>query len=135
MKATRPSDLELQILSVLWRRGPSTVRQVLHAMPDGKKRAYTTILSTMQVMEKKKLVTHTAEGLAHVYRPAVSKRRIVKPLLRNLITTVFGGSASAALQHLLTDADVSDEELAEIRALIDDHQRRRESLRSKGAKP
>ena len=53
MKITKPSDLELQILSFLWEKGPSTAREVLEAIPDGKKRAYTSILSVMQVMEKK----------------------------------------------------------------------------------
>ena len=51
----RPSDLELQVLAVLWRRGPSTAREVMEALPDGKHRAYTTVLSVMQVMEKKEL--------------------------------------------------------------------------------
>ena len=55
MKTSKPSDLEMQILSVLWDRGASTAREVLKAMPDGKQRAYTSILSVMQVMEKKAL--------------------------------------------------------------------------------
>ena len=56
MKSVKPSDLEMQVLSVLWERGPSTAREVLEAMPDGKKRAYTSVLSVMQVMEKKGLL-------------------------------------------------------------------------------
>ena len=83
MSKVKPSDLEMQILSVLWERGPSTAREVLEAMPDGKKRAYTTILSAMQVMEKKGLLGHTSRGVAHVYRPAVTKRKVIQPFARS----------------------------------------------------
>ena len=62
----------MQVLSVLWGRGASTVREVMEAMPDGKARAYTTILSVLQVMEKKGLLSHVAEGNAHVYQARVS---------------------------------------------------------------
>ena len=68
-KRVKPTDVELQVLSVLWQRGPSTARQVLEAMPDGKARAYTTVLTVMQVMEKG-LLTHTREGMAQSYKPA-----------------------------------------------------------------
>ena len=62
MPHIRPSGVELQVLAVLWDKGPSSVRAVLEAMPDGKDRAYTTVLSVMQVLEKKGLVGHTAAG-------------------------------------------------------------------------
>ncbi len=62
MTRPRPSDAEVQILSVLWERGPLTVRELREAMPDGKGRAYTTVLSLVQIMEKKGLVGHTAQG-------------------------------------------------------------------------
>ena len=125
MATGRPSDLELQVLSVLWRSGPSTVRQVLENMPDKKKRSYTTILTVLQLMEGKKLVTHTSEGRAHVYQPAVSRKQVLGPLLRNMVTRVFGGSATEAFQHLLNETDVSEEELGEIRELLDKTSRTR----------
>ena len=118
MKHARPSDLALQVLSVLWDRGPSTVRQLLGAMPDGKKRAYTTMLSVVQVMEKKGLLTHRRDGLAHVYRPIVKKRSVLRPLMRELVRNVFGGRPSAVLQSILAEADVGDEELAEMRKIM-----------------
>ena len=119
MSKIKPSDLEMQILSVLWERGPSTAREVLEAMPDGKKRAYTTILSAMQVMEKKGLLGHTNRGVAHVYRPAVNKRKVIQPFVRKVVTEVFGGRPAAVMQALLADGQVSDEELAEMRKLLD----------------
>jgi BlaI family penicillinase repressor len=121
MRRGKPSDLELQVLGVLWENGPSTVREVLGAMPDGKSRAYTTVLSVMQVMEKKGLLSHDARGRAHVYRPTVGKHQVLKPLLQKLVANVFGGSTTAAVQQLLQGADVSDEELSEIRELLDSH--------------
>ena len=118
MKKAKPSDLELQVLAVLWETGPATVRRLLTAMPDGKKRAYTTVLSVLQVMEKKGLVTHDREGVAHVYRPLVKKRQLLKPLLRELTHNVFGGSPSSVVQFLLKGTDLSREELSEIRKLV-----------------
>ena len=118
MKTARPSDLELQVLSVLWEIGPATVRQLRQAMPDGKKRAYTTVLSVLQVMEKKRLVTHDRQGMTHVYRPTGRQRQVLGPLLRELTNSVFGGSPARVLQLLLARAQLDDEELAEIRRLI-----------------
>jgi predicted transcriptional regulator len=120
MKKPQPSNLELQVLSVLWERGPSSARDVLETMPDGKKRAYTTVLSVMQVMEKKGLLTHTSNGNVHVYRPTVTRRQTLGPLLKGLVTNVFGGSVSSVMQHLLRNANVDEAELAEIRRLLDE---------------
>ena len=94
----------MQILSVLWDKGASTAREVLDAMPDGKKRAYTSILSVMQVMEKKGLLTHTNRGTAHVYKPAVNKNKIIRPFVRKVVTEVFGGRPAAMMQALIDEA-------------------------------
>ena len=123
MGKIKPSDLEMQILSVLWERGASTAREILEAMPDGKQRAYTTILSAMQVMEKKGLLKHTRRGVAHVYRPAVEKRKILRPFVRKVVTEVFGGRPTAVMQALLDDGPLSEEELTEMRRLLDDARR------------
>lgn len=124
MKPVQPSDLELQVLSVLWDRGPSTVRQVLETMPDGKQRAYTTVLSIMQVMEKKGLVDHRREGQSYEYGAKVQRHQVLRPLMRDLLRNVFGGKASAALQYLLSEAEVDEEEMRQIRQLIDQNARR-----------
>ena len=122
MKNREPSRLEMQVLSVLWQRGASTVREVMEVMPDGKARAYTTILSVMQGMEKKGLVSHVAEGNAHVYQARVSRQKVTGPLLRGLVRQVFGGSAATALQHLLAEERVSRQELDEIKEIIARHE-------------
>lgn len=124
MKRPQPSDLELQVLSVLWDRGPSSVRDVLEAMPDRKQRAYTTILSAMQVMEKKGLLGHTREGLTHIYHPLVQRDQVLRPLMKELLRNVFGGRPSAAVQFLLDEAAVDDDELTQIRRTIREHARK-----------
>ncbi len=127
MKIDKPSELELQILGVLWRGGPAPVREVLNAMPDGKKRAYTTVLSAMQVMEKKGLLHRSREGLTDHWRPAVTKSRVLGPFFRNLVANVFGGQPTQVLQHLLQETDLDEADLAAIRQLLDSHQGQRQS--------
>ena len=105
MQYREPSRLEMQVLSVLWQRGASTVREVMEVMPDRKARAYSTILSVMQVMEKKGLLSHVTEGNTHVYQARVSRQKVTGPL-----------------QHLLAEQKVSREELDEIKEIIARHE-------------
>ena len=126
MKPDKPSELEMQILGVLWRGGPALVRDVRAAMPDGKRRAYTSVLSAMQVMEKKGLLTRTREGLTDRWRPAVTKSRVLGPFLRNLVANVFGGQPTQVMQHLLQETDVDEADLTAIRQLLDAHQTQRD---------
>ena len=121
MPPAKPSDMEMQVLSVLWDAGPLTARDVLERLPDRKDRAYTTVLSIMQVMEKKGLLTHSVDGRANVYKPAVTRNQVMKPFVRSLVQNVFGGSPARALQHLLEDQTVDADQLAAIRDLINKH--------------
>lgn len=117
----KPSELELQVLSLLWQRGRMTAREVLEALPDRKPRAYTTVLSVMQVMEKKGLLKRDSQAVTHVWRPAVTRRQVLGPMLRTLLRNVFGGSPSAVLQQLLNAETVDTAELDEIRRVLDEH--------------
>ena len=118
MADSRPTDLEMQVLSVLWDRGASTVRDVMRELPDGKKRAYTTVLTILQVMEKKGLVGHTRDGLTYLYHPEVDREQVVAPVMRTLLRNVFGGDPSAVVQSLLDSGDLDREQLKEIRRVI-----------------
>jgi BlaI family penicillinase repressor len=118
MADARPTDLELQVLSVLWDRGGSTVREVMRELPDGKRRAYTTVLTILQMMEKKGLVSHTRKGLTYVYHPQVNRDEIVTPVIQTLLKNVFGGDPSAIVQSLLDCGDVDADQLREIRRVI-----------------
>jgi BlaI family penicillinase repressor len=116
-----PSDFELQILGVLWEGGPATVRQVMERLPDGKARAYTSVLSVMQVMQKKGFLAAAKEpdGPAHVFTPLVAREKVAGPLLRGLVATVFGGLTHVAVQQLLDEKRVSRDEIAKLRELLD----------------
>ena len=100
-----------------------TAREVLESLPDGKERAYTSVLSVLQVMEKKGLAGHTAEGGAHVYHARVTRRQVLGPMLRTLVMNLFGGSTATALQHLMTETAVDEEEMKEIRRVIRQYRR------------
>jgi predicted transcriptional regulator len=119
-----PSDLELQVLSVLWERGPSAVRDVLDAMPDGKARAYTTVLTVLQGLEKKGLVKHKQKGRQYVYQAAATRRGVLRPRLRRLLSHVFGGNPTAVLQQILDGADLTSNDLAAMRKLLTEHEKR-----------
>ena len=127
MRKPQPSNLEMTILSLLWDQGGLTARQVLESMPDKKKRAYTSILSALQVMEKKGFVKHTAQGVAHVYTATVSKHEVLRPMFKDMVTNLFGGSAVSAMQQFLDAAPVGDEELAELDQLISAYRKNTEN--------
>jgi predicted transcriptional regulator len=123
----KPSDLELQILALLWARGPSTGREVLENMPDGKERAYTSILSILQLMDKKGLVKRRREGLTDRWRPAHARKTILGQYLTDQVRKLFGGSPSAALQELLGSTKVTEAELNEIERVIQEHRAKNKS--------
>lgn len=128
MKRAQPSSLEMQVLSVLWENGPLSVREVSSRLPDGKSRAYTTVLSIMQAMEKKRLVRlHATVGNRHVYAAAAKRKTIMGSFFRSLVGNLFGGRPSTAMQQLLETTDVSDAELAEMQALLEEHRKKRRS--------
>ncbi|TVQ76098.1 MAG: BlaI/MecI/CopY family transcriptional regulator [Phycisphaeraceae bacterium] len=121
-----PSDLELQILATLWRRGPSTAREVMDDLPDEKQRAYTSVLSVLQVMQKKGLVKVVdRRGLANVFQHAVTQKQTLTPMFRAMVKRIFAGSPAAAMQQLLDADTVTDHELAEMRRLLDEAEHKR----------
>lgn len=121
LKNSQPSEFELQILGVLWENGPHTVRQVMEHLTDGKKRAYTSVLSVMQVMHKKGLVKtqRKRDGLAHVYEPKVARDAVVSPMLKGLVDRVFGGRTSDVVQNLLDGDGIDQKEIDELRCMLD----------------
>lgn len=122
-----PSEFELQILGALWENGPGTVRQVLDWIADGKSRAYTSVLSVMQVMQKKGLldVEKQRDGLAHVFTPTVSREQVVVPLLRGLVSRIFGSGTRTAVQQLMKADGVKGDEIQQLRQLLDEIEARR----------
>jgi predicted transcriptional regulator len=121
-----PTEAELEILQVLWQRGPSTVREVHEAIAHGGKAiGYTTVLKQMQVMHEKGLLGRSERFRAHVYEPSVPAERTRRQLAQGLLARAFDGSARELLQSALAGRRVSADEIAEIRELLDDMDRRR----------
>ena len=116
-----PSNLELQALSVLWNEGPSTVATLLEMLPDKKERAYTTVLSVMQSLERKRLVTHTIAGKAYVYAATHAQEVIVKHLAYDFIIHTFGGRLGEALLAILSAGRLTPEEKTNIERELQRH--------------
>jgi predicted transcriptional regulator len=120
-KTTGPTDRELAILSVLWERGPSTVREVHEALHPQDQTGYTTTLKLMQIMvEKGSLVREEDDGRRHIYRPALSEERTQKQLVQDLLDRVFAGSAEKLVLRALSARKVSPNELKRIRKMIEE---------------
>ena len=120
-----PTPGELEILQVLWERGPCTVREVMEALAPGRHRAYTTVMSLMNVMFDKGLVKRQPRGRAFVYRPVETRKKTLSAMVGDLLGRAFDGSAAAMVTHLLEEAKLSEDELDEIGEAIDAHRRER----------
>ncbi len=115
----RPTPAELEILRVLWERGPSTVREVHEALERERPTGYTTALKLLQIMTEKKLVSRDETERAHVYSARLPERETQRALVGDLVDRAFGGSASKLVMHALSARKASRAELARIRELID----------------
>lgn len=115
----RPTDAELQILRVLWRAGPSTVREVHASLAEARATGYTTVLKLLQIMTEKGLVEREDAGRAHIYRPRQTEEQAQGRLVTDLLDRVFGGSAQQLVLRALAARPASSSELAEIRRLLD----------------
>lgn len=116
-----PTEVELAILGVLWKRGPSTVRDVHEALgrEDGKSAGYTTTLKQLQVMAAKGLVSRDESSRSHVYAASVAEARTKRQLVKDLLDRVFGGSSGALAVQALSLKPASKEELEDLRRLLD----------------
>jgi len=116
----QPSELELQILGVLWGNGPSNVREIQEKLTDGKQRCYTAVLSVVQTMQRKKLVSAKQVRGERAYRYTAKRTResILGPLLGGLVTRVFGGDPAAAVQQLLDASDLQPDTIDRLRGII-----------------
>jgi BlaI family penicillinase repressor len=116
----RPTDAELEILRVLWERGPSTVRQVNESLAAARETGYTTTLKLMQIMADKGLVTRDESSRTHIYAARASQESTQRQLVNDLVQRAFGGSAAELVMRALATHTTSDAELREIRKLIDE---------------
>jgi predicted transcriptional regulator len=111
-----PTEFELAILRVLWKRGPSTVRDVQAHL--GSKKAYTTVLSIMQIMTDKGFIVPDKKQQAFVYSVTVPAQQVQKQLVGDLLARAFGGAAQELVMQALSAGSASKEDLRAIRGLI-----------------
>ncbi len=120
-----PTPAELEVLQVIWERGPSTVREVMTVLNRQRPRAYTSVMSLMSVMVEKGLLAAQPKGRAFLYSARVSQARTQSEIVKDLLDRVFDGSASALVTHLLAEAKPDSEELDEIRKTISEFPRKK----------
>ncbi len=114
-----PTPAELEVLKVLWARGPLTVRDAMDVLNRHRPRAYTSVMSLLNVMTEKKLVRREPEGRAFLYHPIVARQKTLGQIVQDVLGRVFEGSARDLVVHLLGQSDPTPEEIAEIRDLIE----------------
>lgn len=115
-----PTPAELEILNILWKSGEAKTQAVNDQLNLVRPVGYTTTLKTMQIMTDKGLLGRRKEGKSHVYFPMINESRTKSNLLDKVINSAFGGSTSGLLMQLLGNKTVSQEEIAQIRAFLDD---------------
>ena len=118
----QPTAAELEILRVLWRRGPATVREVQDGLPRGDQLAYTTVLKLLQIMAEKELVARDESARTHIYRAAVPESGVKRRMVADLLERAFDGSAMGLVMHALSEKPASAAELQQLRALLDEMQ-------------
>jgi predicted transcriptional regulator len=122
----KPTEAELEILTVLWSRGPSTVREVHEAIEANARRKptqYTTVLKMLQIMAEKRLVERNEEARAHVYQASRPREWTQRQIAGDLMERAFGGSAKSLLIGALSARKTSKADLAEIRKLLDEYEK------------
>ncbi len=119
----QPTAAELEVLQVLWTRGPSTVRDVHEALATKDVR-YTTVLKTMQVMHEKGLLDRDDSERSHVYAAKLKQSATQRQLLREFTDRVFDGATEQLVLQALSARDVTPGEIAEIRRMLDDWDRK-----------
>ena len=122
-----PTHRELEALKVLWDRREATVRDVCDALnARGAELAYTTVLSLLQVMEQKGLVSHRRDGKAYVYLPLIERTQTFRQIAGGILERVFDGAVDEYLVHALESRALKPQELDELQAMIDAARKRTE---------
>ena len=114
------TDVELELVGILWKRGESTVHEVLEELPEGRNLAYTSVSTVLRILEQKKILRSRKEGRGHLYAPILSKEEYEAISLNHLVEKVFDGTPSALVRRLLEEKDLTRTELDSISALLKD---------------
>jgi predicted transcriptional regulator len=122
-KPAKPlTPTELEMMNVIWRLGPCTVNQVVAALREQRELAYTSVSTIVRILEQKGFVSSTREGRGHVYAALVSKQDYQAQTLKRVVSNVFDGAPSLLVQRLLDSDALRPEELAKIKALLQERE-------------
>ncbi len=113
-----PTELELEILKVLWRDGESSVRHVKQALKSFRKLAHTSVMTMMLIMTEKGYLKRRRKSNYYIYKPLITDKAISSGMLGDIVDRLFDGSATAAMVNLLETGDIDKAELAKLRKLI-----------------
>lgn len=116
-KSTSLTDAELRLMEVIWQRGESTVADVAEAVPH---LAYSTVLTTLRILEEKGYLTHTKDRRAFVYAPVVDRTEASRSAVRHLLTRFFGNRADLLVLNMIEDEAISSAELDRLKKLINE---------------
>ncbi len=119
----KPTDAELEILQVLWENGPCSVRFVNDKLAERREIGYTTTLKLMQIMHEKGLVVRNTDARSHIYEPTAERDATQRNLLGTFVNNVFSGSAMDLVMQALGNHKASQDELNQIKALIEKMER------------
>ena len=119
-RSENPTPAQLEVLQVIWDRGPSTAREVMKVLNRRRSRAYTSVMSLMTIMAEKGLLSQKPRGRAFVYSAKISQAKTQSRMVRDILCRVFDGSASTLVTQLLQQVKPDSEEMDEIRKTIDE---------------
>lgn len=117
-KSVTLTEAELRLMEVIWAKGPSTVHQILDALPPKPPLAYNSVLTTIRILERKGYVQHVKDRRAHVYMPLIGRQEATRSEVRNLISRFFGNSHELLVLNLLEEKGIDAEELERLRQLL-----------------
>ena len=121
-KSVNLTEAELRLMDVLWLKGPSTVQQVLDALPKKSHLAYNSVLTTIRILEKKGYLKHIKDGRAHVYRPLVARAEASRSEIRHLAHRFFDNSHEMLALNILEERGIDADELQRLRQLLEQTQ-------------
>src|SRR5262245_13459911 len=116
MRAQSPTltPQELELMKVVWQRGAATVRDVYESLLERRRIAYTTVMTMLNVLEKKGHLSKRTQGRSYVYEPVRTKQRVLGAMVRDFVERVFDGSAEPLLLHLIEERQLSEKDLDQL---------------------
>jgi predicted transcriptional regulator len=130
-KNKRPilTKLELVLMKIVWEKGKATVSEVQQSLKTDEKLAYSTVLTMLRVLEKKGFLNHKVDGRTYVYEPKITQNEVSKGMITDLLDRLFGGSMVQLFNTLMDAENIPNDELQQIRQIIDEKERTKNELR------